>query len=793
MQRRTSILSILASALVALPSHAAVPEQAQARRVAEVSAEILAAKIPTLGLNDQHAFAMKNHIGDELGQVHTRFQQSYNGVKVWGGEAIMHIDTDGRELPMTDVLMRNLHLNTNPSMEPREALAVAHAAIAPKGAYTEEPSAELVIYPQSANVLAAHARSKNEADIDAMDLERQVTRYTLAYHVHATLLNGAEETRSQDYLINAHTGEILKSWDTLHTAAANGTGKSQWYGTVALNTNSVTSGFELRDTTRGTGGTFGNNVTTNLNHGTSGTGSIYTDADNAWGDGNGYGSGTTTSTTGATGQTAAVDQHHGMAATWDFYKNVLGRNGIDNTGKAAYGIMHYSSNYDNAFWQDSCFCMTYGDGAPPSGSYGEADLDTVGHEMTHGVCATTANLTYSGESGGLNESNSDIFGTCVEFYVLGAGGTGSVVPDNAGTGTITANYMMFENSWGHAGQALRYMYKPSLDGASPDAWSSTIGSKDVHYSSGPMNRCFFFMARGATTTGDTSTTYLPSGMTGIGNDKAARIWYRTLTTKLTASSNYAAARTGAIAAAQELYGAGSAAEQAVWNAFHGINVGAAWTSSTPTAPAITTQPASTSVAVGTAATFSVTATGSATLAYQWRKNGTNITSATAASYTTPAATTADNASTFSVVVSNSVGSVTSNNATLTVTSTPPPPPGNAEVEPNNTQATAQNIATSGTTINATIANSTDIDYFKCTVGAGRTVAATMTPNATSDYDLYLYNSNGTLLTSSTKGTGLVDAVSNTNTGTSAFTRFVKVIYYSGKTGSTGTYTLKMTF
>ncbi len=864
MQRRTRILSILASALVALPSIASVPGQAQVRRVAELSAETLASKRGALGLDDQHSFTLKNHIGDELNQVHSRFQQSYNGVKVWGGEAIMHIDATGRELPMTNTLMRNINLNTMPSMDAREALAIAHAHLAPKGPYTEDPTVELVVYPHSVNVLAAHARSKNEADINATDMERQVVRYQLAYHVHTLLLNGAEETRSQDYLINAHTGEILETWNTLHTSAVNGTGVSQWYGTVPLNTNSVTSGFEMRDMTRGTGGTFGNNVTTNLNHATSGSGTIYTDADNAWGDGNGYGSGTTTSTSGPTGQTAAVDQHHGMAATWDFYKNVLGRNGIDNTGKAAYGAMHYSSNYDNAFWQDSCFCMTYGDGAPPSGSYGEADLDTVGHEMSHGVCATTANLTYSGESGGLNESNSDIFGTCVEFYVLGAGGTGSVVPDNPGTGAVTANYMMFENSWGHAGQALRYMYKPSLDGASPDAWSSTTGGLDVHYSSGPMNRCFYFMARGATTTGDTSTTYLPSGMTGIGNDKAARIWYRTLTTKLTASSNYAAARTGAIASAQELYGAGSAAEAAVWNAFHGINVGAAWTgtatapaittqpanvtvsapatatfsvvasgtapltyqwfkgttsisgataasyttpatssadngttfhvtvtnsagsatsnnailtvSTTPVAPAITSQPANKTVAVGSTASFTVTASGTAPMTYQWYKGTTAISGATSASYTTPATVAADNGSTFHVTVTNSVGSATSNNATLTVTTTP----GGtfAEVEANNSIATANAVAGTYTTIQGNLTVATDVDYYALTLAAGQKVTINMTGPTGVDWDLYLKNSAGTTLTSSL-GSTATESVTYTNTGASAITVYPEVIAYSG--------------
>jgi len=83
-------------------------------------------------------------------------------------------------------------------------------------------------------------------------------------------------------------------------------------------------------------------------------------------------------------------------------------------------------------------------------------------------------------------------------------------------------------------------------------------------------------------------------------------------------------------------------------------------------PWITTQPADTTVAVGRTAKFRVAATGSAPLSYQWRKNGLNITGATRRSYTTPPTTAADNGSLFSVVVSNGIGSVTSNNATLTV-------------------------------------------------------------------------------------------------------------------------------
>jgi serine protease len=124
--------------------------------------------------------------------------------------------------------------------------------------------------------------------------------------------------------------------------------------------------------------------------------------------------------------------------------------------------------------------------------------------------------------------------------------------------------------------------------------------------------------------------------------------------------------------------------------------------------------------------------------------------------------------------------------------TPPPPPGINEVEPNNSRGAAQAIATAGTTVNGTMSSSTDTDYYSLTLPAGKTLTATLTPNASSDYDLFVYNSNGTLIGSSERGTGLVDSVTVTNTGTSAFTRYVRVVFWSGGTGATnGKYTVKM--
>jgi serine protease len=117
-----------------------------------------------------------------------------------------------------------------------------------------------------------------------------------------------------------------------------------------------------------------------------------------------------------------------------------------------------------------------------------------------------------------------------------------------------------------------------------------------------------------------------------------------------------------------------------------------------------------------------------------------------------------------------------------------------ELESNNTTATANSVATTGTTVNGNMGSTSDTDYFKVTLPAGKTLASTLTPNTTSDYDLYIYNSAGTQITSSTNGTGAIDSASVINNGTGSATVYVRVVYYSGGTGATsGTYTLKLTW
>jgi Zn-dependent metalloprotease len=255
-----------------------------------------------------------------------------------------------------------------------------------------------------------------------------------------------------------------------------------------------------------------------------------------------------------------------MEMTWDYYKNVHGRNGIDGAGKTTYSRVHYGKNYSNAFWDDGCFCMTYGDGNGSS-LLPLVALDVAGHEMSHGVTANSAKLIYSGESGGLNEGNSDIFGTMVEFYANN--------PKQSPNYLIGERLYTVNNGKPTPTTALRYMFKPSLDGISPDCYSAGIGNLDVHYSSGVANHFFYLLAEGAVVPAGfnlTPSQLVCNGNTaagGIGRDAAQKIWYRALTVYMTSNTNYAAARAAVLSAAADLYGNGSPqynAAAAAWSA-----------------------------------------------------------------------------------------------------------------------------------------------------------------------------------------------------------------------------------
>jgi len=114
---------------------------------------------------------------------------------------------------------------------------------------------------------------------------------------------------------------------------------------------------------------------------------------------------------------AINEAYDNFGYTYDLYWQVFQRNSIDNQGMTIQGLVHYGTSYDNAFW-DGAGHMFFGDGDGQLLTQTTKGLDVIGHELTHGVTQNEANLTYSGQSGALNESISDVFGSLVKQYHL---------------------------------------------------------------------------------------------------------------------------------------------------------------------------------------------------------------------------------------------------------------------------------------------------------------------------------------------------------------------------------------
>ncbi|WP_031068211.1 M4 family metallopeptidase [Streptomyces sp. NRRL WC-3742] len=483
-----------------------------------------------LKLGGQEKLVAKDAVVDRDGTRHLRYERTYAGLPVLGGDLVVHQSVTGAVESVDKAVGAQLSL---PSLTPK--IPADQAAAQATGAV--QATVGVAADKDESPIKAVHQTGSAQLVIWASDGNPR-----LAYR---TTVEGerADGTPSSQLLVtDAATGQVLSTHEQVQTAAGSGTGV--FVGTVPLTTTQTSTGYSLQDASRG------GQSTQNMKN-TTRKGTLFTKSTNTWGDG-----------TVANGESAAVDAQYGAAATWDFYKNTFGRNGIRNDGKGALSRVHYGSNYVNAFWSDTCFCMSYGDGSGNSAPLTE--IDVAGHEMTHGVTAATAALNYSGESGGLNEATSDIMGTMVEF--------------SANLPTNPPNYWIGEliNLNGD-GTPLRYMDKPSKDGGSADSWSPSVGSLDVHYSSGVANHFFYLLSEGSgakTINGFSynSPTSNGSSIAGIGRDKAAQIWYRALTVYFTSTTNYAGARTGTLKAASDLYGASSAEYAAVAAAWSGVNV-----------------------------------------------------------------------------------------------------------------------------------------------------------------------------------------------------------------------------
>ncbi len=264
----------------------------------------------------------------------------------------------------------------------------------------------------------------------------------------------------------------------------------------------------------------------------------------------------------------------GAGATYDLYYAVYGRNSVDDRGLKLMSSVHYQNNYDNAFWNGDQ--MVYGDGdagLPPAQQLFNRftiAVDVIGHELTHGVTQYSANLNYADQSGALNESMSDVFGSLVKQYKLQQ--TADQADWLIGQGLLTSNVK---------GIALRSMKAPGTayddpvlgKDPQPDSMNgyvnTTQDSGGVHINSGIPNRAFY-------------ATSVEIG--GYAWQKAGMIWYKTLTGKLAVGSNFQDAANLTFQTAGELYGAGSLEQNAVAKGWQtvGITVNANGSIPTPT-------------------------------------------------------------------------------------------------------------------------------------------------------------------------------------------------------------------
>jgi len=453
-------------------------------------------------------FKIKKNFKQE-GLSTIRLQQYYYNVPVWKSEIIVNVSDKGVVksvigLPIT--LEGKLAHTVEEKINKPQATRIALEALGFKPVLLSNPKAELVVYNYN-----------------------NVSRY--AYFVEIVF---DEPTPGRWFtFVDAETGAIINSYNKLATGKPSGDvtsgsdstgtgsdvlGQQRSFGTTNLN-----GDYYLVDLNR-------NIYTMDARNRTRLPGSMWQDGDNIF---------------NASYDAAAVSSQYNLTITYDYFMDKFGRDSFDNMGAQITSSVHVGRAYNNAYWNGSQFAFGDGDGSTFIALSGA--LDVVAHEFMHAVTEHTADLIYSNESGALNEAMSDIFGAAVEFHA-------NENPD----------WLLGEDIVGSsfANPALRSMEDPTVCG-DPDHYSVRYtGTQDyggVHINSGIINKVAYLLAEGG--------SHYGVSVQGQGVVAMEEIFYRALTTYMTPSTNFAAAKLACEQAAADLYGANSAQVQSVTQAF----------------------------------------------------------------------------------------------------------------------------------------------------------------------------------------------------------------------------------
>ncbi|NQZ07353.1 MAG: M4 family metallopeptidase [Algicola sp.] len=388
-----------------------------------------------LGLTGHTQMKASKIVDAGNGVTKVRFQQEYRGVKVFGHSVAATKTAMGT---FTNVKGDLFNMGSKPFL--------TRARIPAAQAMTDALANDKVL---SINPSAKVSNQQNEKFIFVVKGQPKLV------HRISYVVEGEKEPSRPVFFIDAQTGETLYTYENLQHASATGPGGNAKTGQYNYGTD-----FSAMDvSTSGSNSVMENtNVkTVNLNNGTSGN-SAYSF------------SGTNNTFQAINGAYAPLnDAHYFGNVIFNMYNAYVG---TDPLSFQLTMKVHYSNNYENAFWDGSA--MTFGDGA--NTFYPLVSLDVSSHEVSHGFTEQNSGLVYSSMSGGMNEAFSDMAGEAAEYYMNG-----------------TNDWMVGEQIFKGNG-ALRYMDDPTQDGSSIGHASNFTSSMDVHYSSGVFNRAFYLLA-----------------------------------------------------------------------------------------------------------------------------------------------------------------------------------------------------------------------------------------------------------------------------------------------------------
>ncbi len=466
---------------------------------------------------------------DALGHRHHRFVQVYRGVEVADFQYLVHESAEQVHLAH-GYFLRGLQLDVTPALDEPAARERALRAVGATHYMWENPRNEAWLKQRKSDPAATfYPRGELKISTGRAHFRAENARLVYRFVIFADL-----PYRAYRVDVDAHSGEIVDKVPLNYDGDVPGSGASLYNGTVTFTADSVDSAtYRLREAARGT------LTTLDALNGTSFAQAVdYVD---------------TTSVFTAPRARVGVSTHWALEGTYDYFRNVHARDSFDGAGAPILAYTHWDNGWFNAQWLGGLNGMRFGDGT--NNRTPLVSIDVVGHEFTHGVTEFSSNLIYQGESGALNESFSDIFGTLIEFYLEGPAGDWLVGEDFG---------------------AIRSMENPGQFG-DPDTYagtrwadpSSPTDNGGVHSNSGVQNFWFYLLAEGGSGVNDNGDIY---NIAGIGLDAAAQIAYRNLTVYLQPPSPYQDARLGAIFSAIDLFGENSPEYFAVIDAWNAVGV-----------------------------------------------------------------------------------------------------------------------------------------------------------------------------------------------------------------------------